>query len=269
MIYRKCGYIKLEREINYMFNISYDGGRYHGWESKKNVDTIQGKLEQVLSRLSDMEVKINGAGRTDAGVHALGMVANGKFVTDKTPDEIKAYANHYLPDDICINDVQIVPNRFHARLNATGKTYRYTCYFGGEKPVFNRNYTWTLPEYITGSTMNNICLPDIENMRAAASYLVGTHDFRSFCGNNKMKKSTVRNIYSIEIKEAKGYIYMSFHGNGFLQNMVRILVGTLIEVGYGGIKPEQMEDIINARDRQAAGLTVPPHGLCLVKVDYD
>lgn len=253
---------------NYMFNISYDGGRYHGWESKKGVDTIQGKIEAVFSRMTGSEVKINGAGRTDAGVNAIAMIANGKFDTDKTPDEIKAYANYYLPEDICINDVRIVSDRFHARLNACGKTYKYTCYVGGLKPVFDRNYTWVLPERITGSTMNNICMPDTDKMRAAAAYLIGTHDFRSFCGNNKMKKSTVRNIDSITIEENKGYIYMSFHGNGFLQNMVRILVGTLIEVGYGRIQPEQMEDIINAEDRQMAGPTAPPHGLCLIKVDY-
>lgn len=251
---------------NYRFTICYDGTRYHGWESKKEVDTIEGKLEAVLSRMTEQSVKINGAGRTDAGVHARGMVASGILDTEKTPEEIKAYANHYLPDDICIMDVVPCPDRFHARLNATGKLYRYVCYVGEEKPVFDRAYTWVLPEWVMRRADEK---PDILSMRKAAAYLVGTHDFKSFCGNNKMKKSTVRTIYDISIEEQNGYLTMSFRGNGFLQNMVRILVGTLLEVGYGRIKPEAMEEILEAKDRQLAGPTAPPHGLTLIQVEYE
>ena len=252
---------------NYRFTICYDGTRYHGWESKKEVDTIEGKIEAVLSRMTEQPVKINGAGRTDAGVHALGMVASGMLDTEKTPDEIKAYANHYLPDDICILDVAVCSERFHARLNATGKTYRYTCYVGDEKPVFDRAYTWVLPERMTKTKKAGA--PDVVSMRKAASYLIGTHDFKSFCGNNKMKKSTVRTIYDILIDFENGYLTMSFRGNGFLQNMVRILVGTLLEVGYGRIKPEAMEGILEAKARQLAGPTAPPHGLTLMQVEYE
>ena len=267
---------------NYRFTIRYDGTRYHGWESKKEVDTIEGKLEAVFSKMTGQPVKINGAGRTDAGVHALGMVASGMLDTEKSPKEIKAYANHYLPDDICILDVAVCPERFHARLNATGKTYRYTCYVGDEKPVFDRAYTWVLPEWVTRGTretksghagdaadVQTACrIPDITAMKKAVSYLIGTHDFKSFCGNNKMKKSTVRTIYGISIDCANGYLTMTFDGNGFLQNMVRILVGTLLEVGYGRIAPEEIEQIVAARDRQQAGPTAPPHGLTLIEVHY-
>lgn len=251
---------------NYRFTISYDGTRYHGWESKKEVDTIEGKLEAVFARMTEQDVKIHGAGRTDAGVHAKGMVANGFLDTTLTPEEIKAYANHYLPDDICVREVSGASERFHARLNAKGKVYQYTCYIGDEKPVFDRMYTWVLPEWVTNGTPDR--MPDIEAMQKAAGYLIGTHDFKSFCGNNKMKKSTVRTIYDITIAEEEGYLRMTFHGNGFLQNMARILTGTLLEVGYGRKKAEDMEAILAASDRQMAGPTAPPHGLTLLEVEY-
>lgn len=251
---------------NYRFTISYDGTRYHGWESKKEVDTIEGKLEAVFARMTNQDVKIHGAGRTDAGVHAKGMVASGFLDTTLTSEEIKAYANHYLPDDICIRDVTVASERFHARLNAKGKVYQYICYVGDEKPVFDRMYTWVLPEWVKNGVPDR--MPDIEAMQKAAGYLIGTHDFKSFCGNNKMKKSTVRTIYDIIIAVEEGYLRMSFYGNGFLQNMVRILTGTLLEVGYGRKDAGDMEAILAACDRQMAGPTAPPHGLTLLEVEY-
>ena len=183
-----------------------------------------------------------------------------------TPEEIKAYANHYLPDDICIREVSGVSERFHARLNAKGKVYQYTCYIGDEKPVFERLYTWVLPEWVTNGTPDR--MPDIEAMQKAAEYLIGTHDFKSFCGNNKMKKSTVRTIYDITIAEEEGYLRMTFHGNGFLQNMVRILTGTLLEVGKGDYPPEKVKEILAAKDRKMAGATARPEGLTLVQIRY-
>ena len=244
---------------NYRFLIAYDGTRYHGWEHKKDVVTIQGKIESVLSLMAGEEVRINGAGRTDAGVHARAMVASGPVPTDKTPEEIRDYMNHYLPDDICILEVTPAAERFHARFNAQGKHYRYTIYRGRLKPVFDRKYVWTLDE---GETI------DCERMRKAAAYLVGEHDFKSFCGNPKMKKSTVRLVDSITIKRSKNQIYFTFHGTGFLQHMVRILVGTLLEVGAGRIQPESMTEILEAKDRRVAGPTAPACGLCLERVDY-
>ena len=242
---------------NYKLTIRYDGSRYYGWEHQPDKPTIQGKLEDVLTRMTGVPVDDIGAGRTDAGVHARAMAANAVLDTALAPEEIQDYMNRYLPDDICVLDVRAASERFHARYKAVGKTYCYTCYVGRLKPVFDRKYVLTL-DYE----------PDVEAMQRAAALLVGEHDFKSFCGNPKMKKSTVRLVDSIEIVRKRDYIYLNFHGTGFLQNMVRILTGTLLEVGQGKRAPEQMPDILQARDRTRAGYTVPPQGLCLMKVDY-
>ncbi|MCD7820674.1 MAG: tRNA pseudouridine(38-40) synthase TruA [Clostridiales bacterium] len=237
--------------------LMYDGTRYYGWEHQPGRDTIQGKLEAVLERMCGAAVEVIGAGRTDAGVHAKGMVASFLAETERTPEEIRDYLNRYLPDDIAVKEVREAAPRFHARYKAVGKTYCYTCFDGPVKPVFNRRYVTRLD-----------AAPDLEAMRRAAAVLQGEHDFRSFCGNPKMKKSTVRTVDTIEIVRKGGYLYFNVHGTGFLQNMVRILVGTLLEVGYGRMAPEQMGDILAARDRRLAGPTAPPEGLCLMKVDY-
>ena len=247
---------------NYKFVLSYDGTRFYGWERQPGKDmTIQGKLEGVLTRMTELPegeaVQVIGAGRTDAGVHARAMTANAMLDTEYTEEEILRYMNRYLPEDISINDVKACSDRFHSRYNALGKTYRYTCYFGDTKPVFDRKYVTVLEQR-----------PDADLMRAAAEYLVGTHDFKSFCGNSRMKKSTVRCVDNIRIEESGPQIRFYYHGNGFLQNMVRIMTGTLLEVGYGNILPESVKDILDACDRQKAGPTAPPQGLCLMKVDY-
>lgn len=242
---------------NYKMVIRYDGGRYHGWEHKKDVDTVQKRIENVLSRMCGQEIWTNGAGRTDAGVHAEAMVANAHMETDLSPTEIRDYLNRYLPEDIAVTEVKEASDRFHARFNAVGKLYRYTCYDGPSKPVFDRKYCLVLEKSV-----------DINRMKKAAEYLVGQHDYKSFCGNSKMKKSTVRIVDTIEISREDGYVILDFHGTGFLQNMVRILTGTLLEVGYGRMKPEQMKEILEAQDRTAAGPTAPPQGLCLIHVDY-
>jgi len=244
---------------NYKMVLSYDGSRYFGWEHQPNTPmTIQGKLEQVLSRMTGQEVEVIGAGRTDAGVHARGMVANAHFETEFSEEEIRDYMNRYLPDDICVREVRQASDRFHSRYNALGKTYRYTCYVGGGKPVFDRKYVYVPEEQ-----------PDVERMRAAAEYLTGTHDFASFCSNPRMKKSTVRKVDCIEISRKGAYLYFAYHGTGFLQHMVRILTGTLLEVGYGKREPENMAELLEVRQRSQAGFTAPAKGLCLLKVDYD
>ncbi len=247
---------------NFKFIISYDGTRYHGWERQPGKDmTIQGKLEAVLNKMvgnsGESAVNLIGAGRTDAGVHARAMTSNVFLETDMSEEEIQSYMNEYLPEDISVNEVKVCSDRFHARYNAVGKTYRYTCWYGNSKPVFDRKYVTILEKK-----------PDTQAMRTAAQYLLGTHDFKSFCGNTKMKKSTVRCVDTINIEESGNYIRLYFHGNGFLQNMVRILTGTLLEVGYGNITPDEVKDILDACDRQKAGPTVPPQGLALMKVDY-
>ena len=242
---------------NYKLTVAYDGTRFFGWERQPDVDTIQGKLESVLSELTGEAVEVIGAGRTDAGVHARAMVANVVLDVPQSPEEIRDYLNRYLPDAIAVREVKPCSERFHARYNALGKTYRYTCFVGPVKPVFDRRYV-TVLEY----------QPDVERMRRAAEYLQGEHDFASFCGNPRMKKSTVRTVDAILIERRRDRVIFTFHGNGFLQNMVRILVGTLLEVGRGYWEPEYVQTILEARDRRLAGPTAPPEGLCLMKVDY-
>ena len=244
-------------EKNYKMTIAYDGTRFYGWEHQPNRDTVQGKLESVLSRLAGVPVDVIGAGRTDAGVHARAMVASVRLDVTEQPEEIRDYLNRYLPDAIAVREVKEAGERFHARYNALGKTYRYICFDGPVKPVFDRKYVTMLDGR-----------PDVEAMRAAAAILTGEHDFRAFCGNPHMKKSTVRNVDTITVERRRDRVIFTFHGNGFLQNMVRIIVGTLLEVGYGRMVPEDVRTILASRDRKQAGPTAPPEGLCLMKVDY-
>lgn len=250
---------------NYKLTIRYDGGRYLGWQHQPGKDmehTIQGKLELVLSRMleeekADASVEVIGAGRTDAGVHALAMTASVFLDTEKTEQEIFTYLNHYLPDDIAVDEVKTAADRFHARYNAAGKTYCYTCWCGRTKPVFDRKYVMVLEE-----------MPDLDRMRKAAEFMEGEHDFASFCTLPGKNKSTVRIVDKIAIEQDGRYIRMTFHGTGFLRNMVRILTGTLLDVGYGKKTPEQVREIMEAKDRKLAGPTADPQGLCLIKVDY-
>jgi tRNA pseudouridine38-40 synthase len=219
--------------------------------------TIQGKIENVLSLMAGAPVEVIGAGRTDAGVHAQAMTANAFIDTDMTVEEIRDYANRYLPDDICVKEVKKAGERFHSRYNALGKTYCYTCYAGDTKPVFDRKYVYVLDGK-----------PDIEAMKRAAEILKGEHDFASFCSNPRMKKSTVRMVDKIDIRQKGDYITFTYHGTGFLQYMVRILTGTLLEVGFGKRTAESMSGLLEAKNRTLAGATAPAQGLCMIKVDY-
>lgn len=244
-------------ERNFKLTIAYDGTRFFGWERQPNRETIQGKIEAVLGQLQGAPVNVIGAGRTDAGVHARAMTANVTLDVAQSPEELRDYLNRYLPDAIAVREVKEASPRFHARYNALGKTYRYTCHDGDVKPVFDRRYV-TMLDY----------QPDVEKMRQAAAYLVGEHDFAAFCGNPRMKKSTVRLVDGIDIQRRKDRVIFTVHGTGFLQNMVRIIVGTLLEVGRGYWEPQQVQAILDSKDRKQAGPTAPPEGLCLMKVDY-
>ena len=249
---------KMETNMNYKLTIAYDGGRFYGWEHQPNTDmTIQGKIENVLALMVGAPVNVIGAGRTDAGVHARAMTANVFLETDMGEEEIRDYMNRYLPDDICITEVKRAGERFHSRYNAIGKTYCYTCYIGDTKPIFDRKYVYALDEK-----------PDIEAMKKAAEFLVGEHDFASFCSNPRMKKSTVRLVDKIEIVKKGDYITFTYHGTGFLQHMVRIMTGTLLEVGFSKRTPESMAELLAAKKRSLAGACAPSQGLCLIKVDY-
>lgn len=242
---------------NYKLTVKYDGTRYYGWQRQPGRDTVQGKLEEVISRLCGAQTEVIGAGRTDAGVHAEAMTANAELETRLSVIEIRDYMNRYLPDDIAVIEVSEASPRFHARYNAVGKTYRYTVFTGKIKPVFGKRYMTV----IDGK-------PDLDIMREAAELLVGEHDFRNFCSNPKMKKSTVREIYGIDIKQKGDIITLTFHGNGFLQNMVRIMVGALLETGFGRLGNSDIVRALESEERVKAGPTAPPQGLCLVKVDY-
>lgn len=244
---------------NYRMKIQYDGTRYRGWQRQTGgEDTIQGKLEKVLSRLNGESVTIDGAGRTDAGVHARCQVANVHLDRLWDPEELRDKLNEYLPEDIRILEVAEAGARFHSRLNATGKVYEYRLVKKGCSNVFARKYSWQMAEDL-----------DIERMRTAARELVGQHDFRGFCSRASKKKSTVRRIDRVEIRETEDSIYMLFEGNGFLYHMVRILAGTLVETGTGAREPESIREILEKGSRGLAGETAPAWGLTLLSVRYD
>ena len=256
---------------NYKMIIQYEGTRYDGWQKQGNTEnTIQGKLEKVLERMAGFPVEVHGSGRTDAGVHATGQVANfhlpDGWKTDAAAGKnepvsawIRAYLNQYLPDDIAVTELTPAPERFHSRLSAVKKIYTYQIETGAKRNVFSRRTCYGL-----GQPLN------VKTMQKAAELLCGTHDYKSFCGNKKMKKSTVRTIYRIAVEQEPGssLVKLEFEGNGFLQNMVRILTGTLIEVGLGKRNAGSMPEILAALDRQAAGYTAPAEGLCLKQVFY-
>ena len=243
---------------NYKLTIQYDGSRYRGWQVQGNTDlTIQGKLEGVLSRLTGQLVEVHGSGRTDAGVHALGQVANVKLPHPVEPSELQGELNRYLPADIGVIAAEPAPERFHARLNARSKTYRYRIWNSAIPNVLERSYLYVLPEPL-----------DVAAMERAAADLVGTHDFRSFCGLKRFKKSTVRTITDISITQDGAEMRLEFTGNGFLMRMVRILAGTLVEVGLGQRAADAMPAVLAAQDRAAAGPALPAQGLALVRVEY-
>ena len=245
--------------INYKMILQDDGSRYSGWQVQGNTEqTIQGKLQSVLEKMTGEEIEIHGSGRTDAGVHAMGQVANFKLQSAYEPEEIKRYCNQYLPEDIVVLEVSEVPLRFHSRLNAIKKTYCYRIFLGEKPDVFRRKYVTPVAENL-----------DINKMKAAAEVLLGTHDFTSFCGNRHFKKSAVRTIYEIRLEEKTDELDIYFTGNGFLQNMVRILTGTLLEVGTGKQEVCEMKEILEGRNRSLAGTMAAAKGLVLVNVEYE
>lgn len=245
---------------NFKLTVQYDGSRYHGWQRVGNAsNTIQGKIEAVLTQMEGHTVEIHGAGRTDAGVHARGQVCHTKINTDKTALEVQAYLNRYLPDDIAVTSAELMDDRFHARLNAKGKRYVYRVWTSDVPNVFARKYLYTVLEDL-----------DLEKMQQAAVLLCGEHDFRAFCGNARMKKSTVRTVHAIDISLKGGELRFAFEGTGFLQYMVRIMTGTLLEVGMGKRTPQSMLGLLKeSATRAQAGYTVPPHGLILDEVLYE
>lgn len=252
---------------NFKIILQYEGTRYQGWQKQESTDnTIQGKLEKLLSKMAGTKVEIHGSGRTDAGVHAIGQVANFHIDTKMTPKEMMQYINTYLPEDIAVIAIEEVSERFHSRLNAKGKTYCYRVQNSGIPHVFDRRYVHVVEQTL-----------DVDAMKRAAAYLEGTHDFKAFTSNKRSKKSTVRTIDRISIERVSSplmpdgrqdEICFTYSGNGFLYHMVRILTGTLLEVGLHRRKPEDMAEILRSGLREDAGELVPAKGLTLMEVRY-
>ena len=244
---------------NFRLTIAYDGTRYSGWQRQGNTDkTIQGKLEALLTRLDDGPVVVHGSGRTDAGVHAAGQVANCQLRQDWDPDQLMQAINDYLPEDIRILSVEPVPMRFHSRLNTKRKTYLYRLWLGDKPDVFVRRYVTPEPAAL--------CL---DAMQEAARALTGRHDFFAFCLNRRYRKSTERTIYDLTLAQHGPELHIKVCGSGFLYGMVRLMVGTLVEVGKGERSADSIPELLRSRDREQAGRLMPAQGLTLLRVDYD
>ena len=242
---------------NLRLDICYDGTRYKGWQRLPGSDaTIQGKIEQCLSKILNQPIEISGSGRTDAGVHARGQVANFHCESTMSPAEILEQLRRYLPEDIGIYNCKECSQRFHARLNAKEKTYRYRIWNSDAPCVFERRFVTVIPEPL-----------DAERMNRAAAHFLGEHDFSAFCGNPKFKKSTVRYIRSLDIQRQGEELWITVTGNGFIHNQVRIMAGTLIEVGRGDRDPERIPELFGGK-RAEAGFLAPAQGLCLMEVEY-
>lgn len=238
--------------------LQYEGTRYQGWQRQTSSDnTIQGKLELLLSKMCDEPIEIVGSGRTDAGVHAYGQVANFHTNSQMSTHEMLSYMNEYLPQDIAVIRVTEAAERFHSRLNACGKRYCYRVINSEIPDVFRRRYALEFPHKL-----------NIKAMEEAASYLLGEHDFKAFTSAKKGKKSTVRRIDKIAIEKQGDILNVTFEGNGFLHHMVRILMGTLLEVGTGKREPKQIQEVLLSGDRAKAGVLVPAKGLTLMEVFY-
>ena len=240
---------------NYKLILQYDGTRYSGWQKQGNTDnTIQAKLETIAGKLTGTPTDVNGLGQT-ANFRCEKKLADTDYIRD--------YFNHALPMDIRVISVEEAPTRFHARLNAKEKHYRYVIDNAIVPNVFERRYAARIP------SGHEARIPyDIKEMKKAAAYLTGEHDFKSFCDNRHMKKSTVRTIRDIRIANDNDRITLDFYGNGFLYHMVRILTGTLLEVGSGQRSAEDIPRILQSLDRREAGFTAPAPGLFLVEVMY-
>ena len=242
---------------NVRLDICYDGSRYRGWQRLSSADnTIQQKIETALSRILNEPIELTGSGRTDAGTHAVGQVANFHCDSQMPCEEILSQLRRYLPEDIGIYSCRNVSERFHARLNAKTKTYRYRLWNSDSPCVFDRKYVYIDPRPV-----------DVGAMYEAAELFLGQHDFSAFCANKNMKKSTVRYIHSLNVEQKDNEIVFTVTGNGFLHHMVRIMVGTLLEVGRGERSVESIPQLFGAQ-RAQAGELLPSCGLCLMEVSY-
>jgi tRNA pseudouridine38-40 synthase len=243
---------------NFKLCLCYDGRRYKGWQKQGNTDnTIQGKTEALLTRLLQQPIELNGSGRTDAGVHAQCQTCSFRAETTLSCPELLNLIRQYLPEDIGALSLEEAEPRFHARLNCKEKTYVYYIWNSPSPNVFSRQYSYCYPEPLNQAAMEQ-----------AASLLLGEHDFIAFCSLKSMKKSRVRNLKSVTVSRDGDMLQIALTGNGFLYNMVRIIVGTLIEVGSGQRSAQEMPGILESKNRQNAGFTAPAQGLFLWEQKY-
>ncbi|MCG0276103.1 MAG: tRNA pseudouridine(38-40) synthase TruA [Thermosediminibacteraceae bacterium] len=237
--------------------LEYDGTNYSGWQRQKNAIAIQEVVEKAIFKVTGEKVNVIGAGRTDAGVHARGQVANF-FTNCRIPVARLPYAiNSHLPEDIVVKGAEVVPDDFHARYSAKAKVYTYSIYNAPFPSPLLRRYSYFFPKPL-----------NIEAMERAAKAFIGVHDFAAFRASGSSVKSSVRNIKRLEVKKQGDLVIIEVEADGFLYNMVRIIAGTLLEVGAGKRDPEEIPSVIRSRDRERAGVTLPAHGLCLEKVIY-
>ena len=243
---------------NFRLALCYEGTRYRGWQRQGNTpDTLQARLEGLLGRMLGQEIELAGSGRTDAGVHARRQVCSFRAATDRSCEDLLRELRSYLPEDIGALALEEAEPRFHARLSCTGKTYLYRIWNSEAPCVFERRWVYPFPAAL-----------DTAAMERAAALLTGTHDFSAFCANKHMKKTAVRTLRQIEIRRAGEELQLRFTGDGFLYHMVRILVGTLLEVGTGERDAAEMPAILEAKDRSQAGFTAPAQGLTLWEEYY-
>ena len=243
---------------NIKMTIRYDGSRYKGFQRLKDNDmTIQGKIEDVLSKMTNESIEIIGSGRTDMGVHAYRQVANFKTNSSLSIEKMQSYLYEYLPEDIVITKLEEVDERFHSRYNAKSKVYLYKIYNAEVHDPFLRKYTSHIPKKL-----------DVDLMKEASKYLIGEHDFTSFASSKSKKKSHVRTINSIDIVQKNDLIEIYVDGDGFLYNMVRIIVGALVDVGSKRKEPKDIKCMLEQKDRSKSSDTAPAKGLYLYKVRY-
>ena len=242
---------------NIKLTIEYDGKEFNGWQKQPNKLNIQGEIERAIKEITGEEVDLIGSGRTDAGVHSLGQVANFKTNSNLPIEKFAIALNTKLKQSIRIKKSEEVDERFHSRYNCKQKTYRYIINNGENASAIYRNLEYFVPNKL-----------DIDKMRQAIKYFEGEHDFKGFKASGTSSKSSVREIYKTEIRKEGERIIIELTGNGFLYNMVRIIAGTLVDVGLGKINPIDIPEIILSKDRTKAGKTLPPYGLYLLKVEY-
>ena len=243
---------------NFKIIIEYDGTRYHGWQRQKQDATIQGEIEKALGIITAKHIVVNGSGRTDAGVHARGQVANFRCDTDLSPGVFQKGLNSLLPEDIVIRECRQVEDTFHARYDVKSKTYHYKIFNHPVPAAMNRSYVWSIRKQL-----------NIMAMRSAVSYIIGSHDFKAFEGTGSPRAHTTRHVRAADLIESDSRLLtFRIEANGFLRFMVRNIVGTLVEVGLAKTSPAEFQQILKSRNRTKAGATAPPHGLCLMKVKY-